>query len=284
MILAALSLLCLALGPQSSAAFTHTASLYASQGQGAGAAAHLASSRAWAGCSLAGSRLAAGIARFPTTQSSSRGGGLALRMADDKKGDGKEDTEGKYNKGVDDWVSDSAAKADSLEKAFELQVDCFTLDCAKLLNKAGKEVDPKTLRGRSVALFFYAEWCPACREFLPYMKRFYEEQKGKIELVFVSSDDSKEDALASFNNHGDWLMLDYDSPKRDEYKLQHGVWSGREAAKFGTSIAALKGRKSGVPAVMVLMLDGEVCRYLPAEQSGVECLLKWDVEEVLWPK
>ena len=63
----------------------------------------------------------------------------------------------------------------------------------------------------------------------------------KVEIVFVSSDKSAEEAVECFRReHGDWLMLDYNSPLTDEYKMKHGVWAGKEAAKFGNSIAAFK--------------------------------------------
>ena len=32
-------------------------------------------------------------------------------------------------------------------------------------------------------------------------------------------------------------MLDYNSPLVDEYKTRHGVWAGKEASKYATTIA-----------------------------------------------
>ncbi|EKX50682.1 hypothetical protein GUITHDRAFT_66405, partial [Guillardia theta CCMP2712] len=96
----------------------------------------------------------------------------------------------------------------------------------------------------------------------------------KISIIFVSSDFSEEDATTFFKNaHGDWLMLDYKSALRSELKRKFGVWAGKEASQFGTSIASFKSRRSGIPALAIVGLDGELVNFLNAELEGFEALM-----------
>jgi len=83
----------------------------------------------------------------------------------------------------------------------------------KLTDKAGQQVPASDLRGKVVALYFSAHWCPPCRGFTPVLKKFYEGVGGSaagFQIVFVSSDRSEPEGKDYFtNHHGDWLMLDF---------------------------------------------------------------------------
>ena len=46
---------------------------------------------------------------------------------------------------------------------------------AALLRKDGSRVSVDALRGKVVALYFSAHWCPPCRGFTPKLKEFYEQ-------------------------------------------------------------------------------------------------------------
>ncbi|XP_030845401.1 tryparedoxin-like [Strongylocentrotus purpuratus] len=78
----------------------------------------------------------------------------------------------------------------------------------------GAEVATSTLAGsgRYVGLYFSAHWCPPCRMFTPTLAEFYKaftkKNEGKLEIVFVSSDQSQEDFDGYFKDMP-WLSLPY---------------------------------------------------------------------------
>jgi nucleoredoxin len=65
---------------------------------------------------------------------------------------------------------------------------------AKLEDASGKEVDPATLKGKTVGLYFSAHWCPPCRAFTPSLVKFRDNHAEEdFEIVFVSLDHSAGD-------------------------------------------------------------------------------------------
>ena len=115
------------------------------------------------------------------------------------------------------------------------------------------------LAGKRLGLYFSAGWCPACTRFEPTLLAFREACKQRstpIELIYVSSDRSEADA----RHRASSLRLSAVPYEHvDQLKMQHRVWSGMEAGKLG------RGRRSGVPAIVVLSPDGEEVAFIDAE-------------------
>jgi cytochrome c biogenesis protein CcmG/thiol:disulfide interchange protein DsbE len=58
----------------------------------------------------------------------------------------------------------------------------------------GRPVDVAKLRGKVVAVNFWATWCPPCREEIPELSRFWTEHRGRcFELVGVAEESARED-------------------------------------------------------------------------------------------
>ena len=90
----------------------------------------------------------------------------------------------------------------------------------KLINAKGKEVDTATaLKGKIVAVYFSASWCPPCRGFTPQLVKFYKSvaKKGNLELVFVSWD-KEEKAMKNYMKtyKMPWLAMPYDAQERTQ--------------------------------------------------------------------
>ncbi|XP_032230951.2 probable nucleoredoxin 1 [Nematostella vectensis] len=90
----------------------------------------------------------------------------------------------------------------------------------KLLNQKGELVDAgEAVKGKVIAVYFSAHWCPPCRQFTPILKDFYEElggEEGDLVIIFVSSDKDEATMKDYFNNHhGDYLAV----PFRDKETL-----------------------------------------------------------------
>ncbi len=61
----------------------------------------------------------------------------------------------------------------------------------------GREVSLAGLRGRAVALNFWATWCPPCKEELPAFASLWRASRGRcVEIVGVTEESTREDALA----------------------------------------------------------------------------------------
>ncbi len=63
-----------------------------------------------------------------------------------------------------------------------------------LADLSGRQVDVAKLRGKVVAVNFWATWCPPCREEIPELSRFWTESRGKcFEIVGVAEESARED-------------------------------------------------------------------------------------------
>ncbi len=63
-----------------------------------------------------------------------------------------------------------------------------------LADLSGKRIDLAKLRGKVVAVNFWATWCPPCREELPELAAFWTEHRGRcFELVGVAEESARED-------------------------------------------------------------------------------------------
>ena len=80
--------------------------------------------------------------------------------------------------------------------------------------------------------------CPPCQAFTPILKDLYGDLNGdgdkKMEIVFVSSDESQEAMRAYMKEaHADWLTVPFGHPLRDELKRKYGVCAGKEQQVTG---------------------------------------------------
>ena len=62
-----------------------------------------------------------------------------------------------------------------------------------LLDAAGKAVSLDNLKGKLVAIYFSAHWCPPCKAFTPKLVAFRDKNEAELEVVFVSSDKSQQE-------------------------------------------------------------------------------------------
>lgn len=131
------------------------------------------------------------------------------------------------------------------------------------------------LKGKRVALYFSAGWCPMCTSFEPSLMKFREAaaSSGKdVEIIYVPSDRSEGDVVQRAGALG-MLSVPF-GEEADELKLRHKIWAGAECGKLGT------GRRSGVPALVVLesKTGGEMA-FLAAESKGAGALGGWPLDD-----
>lgn len=108
-----------------------------------------------------------------------------------------------------------------------------------------------------------------CTRFEPSLLKFRDavQQSGKeLEIIYVPSDRSGEDALARASAMN---MMSVPLEDADAMKKKHKIWSGAESMKLGF------GRRSGVPALVVLEKTGEEMTFIAAEAEGVKALSSW---------
>lgn len=139
----------------------------------------------------------------------------------------------------------------------------------------GNSVDEDSLfRDKRVALYFAAGWCPMCtRAFEPSLETFRQacdESNKPVEFLYVSSDKDPETATQRAVQLNMKMVPFQDSAK---LKKEYNIWAGSESLQFGF------GRRSGVPAIVVLDKTGEEMSFLPAEAEGPKALASWPIDD-----
>lgn len=98
---------------------------------------------------------------------------------------------------------------------------------AELVNMQGETISTDYLSGKTIGLYFSAQWCPPCRTFTPILVQAYEELKladKPFELIFVSHDRSEEAMFKYMQDYDmSWLAIPFASPIRDLLKQQHEI-------------------------------------------------------------
>jgi thiol-disulfide isomerase/thioredoxin len=97
-----------------------------------------------------------------------------------------------------------------------------------LLDRDGNVVDHSCLtRAGTVALYFSADFCKPCHEFLPLLKDFYEEvneDEKKVEIVYVSLDKTQDAQEKYHKQMGPWPRIAYaNEAEREQLKAKYGV-------------------------------------------------------------
>mmetsp|Transcript_8386 Transcript_8386/g.15231 ORF Transcript_8386/g.15231 Transcript_8386/m.15231 type:complete len:195 (+) Transcript_8386:94-678(+) len=131
------------------------------------------------------------------------------------------------------------------------------------------------LKGKRVALYFAAGWCPMCTSIEPSLLQFREAavSSGKdVEIIYVPSDRSEADVIKRTKAMG---MLSVPiGEEADAMKKRYKIWAGAECMKLGI------GRRSGVPALVVLdSKNGDEMAFLSAESEGVKALSNWPLDD-----
>ena len=128
------------------------------------------------------------------------------------------------------------------------------------------------LRGKAVLLLFSSAWCPDCKPFCGIVKKFLAELRGssgsgEIEVVWISSDRSAEEAKASVEAHHEWTMVPFNSPLRNKLKIRYGFCAGAEMER------SVKRRKAGIPTLALVDSQGYLIST-HAEPSMLQCCKK----------
>lgn len=137
------------------------------------------------------------------------------------------------------------------------------------------------VKGKRVAFYFGAGWCPMCRELefmLPQYMNALEDSEQPIELIYVSSDRSLEMQLDRMEKLNMKMAISVEDKLSDELKLKYKVWSGME----GQMNKAFEGqtRRGGIPAFIVVDAEeGEELAYLDTESKSVSGLSDWPLDD-----
>ncbi|MBE3569559.1 MAG: TlpA family protein disulfide reductase [Bacillales bacterium] len=91
----------------------------------------------------------------------------------------------------------------------------FTLPTLK-----GDWVHLRERKGQKVIINFWATWCPPCKEEIPVLQTFYEQNKGLVELLAVNIDpESNVSHFAEEYGISYPILLDKDGTVNETYKV-----------------------------------------------------------------
>ena len=91
----------------------------------------------------------------------------------------------------------------------------------ELTNLEGEEVSLSDYRGQYVILNFWATWCPPCREEIPDLNQFHEENKKEFVVLAVNLGEAKQ-KVRQFISYGGYtfpVLLDKGKEIGREYKI-----------------------------------------------------------------
>ncbi|XP_054790665.1 probable nucleoredoxin 1 [Prosopis cineraria] len=134
------------------------------------------------------------------------------------------------------------------EAAQTLESILVSGDLDFVLGKDGVTIPVSDLVGKTVLLYFSAQWCPPCRAFLPKLIEAYHKIKAKdnaLEVVFISSDRDQA-SFDKFFAEMPWLAL-----------------------PFGDSRKAFLGHKFKVQGIPMLVAIGPSGRTITKEARGL---------------
>lgn len=121
-----------------------------------------------------------------------------------------------------------------------------------LVDAEGKTVDLATLKGKTVAVYCSAHWCPPCRAFTPKLVKFAPAMKEKLAVVFVSCDETKEKMFSYMKETKmPWPAVPFKSAGGQAIMKEQGV--------------------NGIPTLVVYDKDGKL---LSKECRSLEVLTK----------
>ena len=94
----------------------------------------------------------------------------------------------------------------------------YTLDQLigkELVDANGSPVDPASLKGKFVGIYFSAHWCGPCRTFTPKLVEFRNQIPEQFDVVFASSDRDAAAMLSYMKEAGmPWPALPFGSPQK----------------------------------------------------------------------
>jgi cytochrome c biogenesis protein CcmG/thiol:disulfide interchange protein DsbE len=113
----------------------------------------------------------------------------------------------------------------------------------------GGQVTLAGLRGRAVALNFWATWCQPCKEELPALAEAWRQASGTcVTYLGITEESSREDAAAEVARHGVLYPVLYDA-------------DGLAARSWGVT---------GIPRTYVIDAEGTVRRVFAGKVSRAE--------------
>ncbi|CAM9686717.1 unnamed protein product [Choristocarpus tenellus] len=148
-----------------------------------------------------------------------------------------------------------------------------------LVNSGGQPFSIPQAPAPLTAILFAARWCPDCTSFIPRLVEASKEGMArKAEIVFVSSDRSKEDMYGYMRDClEDWPAVTFDGTHRAKLKRKLGTCAGAEMAELEMDRSS---RKYGIPTIAVFRTsDGALITMdgvRDVEEAGSRAFELWE--------
>jgi thiol-disulfide isomerase/thioredoxin len=93
-----------------------------------------------------------------------------------------------------------------------------------IFDRAGKRIDLTKEKGRLLIVHFWATWCPPCVEEIPALSKFWDQYRGRSDIV-----------LFAISVNKDWKTIDEFNAKNPNRLPIYQDPSATTAARFGTT-------------------------------------------------
>lgn len=133
------------------------------------------------------------------------------------------------------------------------------LSTTKFINKQSNYIQDGHFKDTTVFALFFSALFDERGDILNTLKQMYTKLKSRrlpVEIIFISKDESEEEMLETFKNHGDWIAIEYTEPVISEFGFIYEICS--------------------IPKLIILGKDGS-----KLSRDGIDDIEKYGIGAVL---
>lgn len=145
----------------------------------------------------------------------------------EKKKKEEEEVKKLREKNIEDEKKAEELKIKKQKEEYKKKNPCTFITCGTRMYRhanPGYYYERDVFDGKLIGLLFSGQWCPACIDFVPILKKFHAQVKDEFEVLFVSRDRNEQEMNSFLEKyHGDWYNFSFNSPEGNRLHSIFGI-------------------------------------------------------------